>query len=708
MVDTAQPAVPQQLDRTTRPDDPGLQRSISWTGAFWIASGVPALVLTSIGTIAATVGTPSVLVWTVSVAFGLIQSAVFAEIAGMYPHKSGGASVYGAMAWAPYSKFIAPISVWCNWLAWSPVLAIGAGLGAGYLITALFPPDSLINTWSLSLVDLGALKEGLELRINAQFVIAAALLLLVFVLQHHGVLRTARVQTIMGVAVLVPLLVIGVVPLLTGDVASANFVPFEPLDVGWGMEGWTLIAGGLFLAAWSAYAFETSVCYTREFKDPSRDTPRAIFSSGLVCLVIYVLVPLTFLGVLGLDRLVEDDIVAGSGVAAAMVEMIGGGAVIGNLLTVMLILALLLSVMTTMAGSSRTLYQGSLDGWLPRYLGKANQHGAPARAMWTDLGFNLVLLLMSDYVFVLAASTVCYMIFNFLNLNAGWLHRRDNPDVPRPWRAPTVLIGAGAVLAFVNALLLGWGANVWGQGALATGLVFAALVIPVFAYRHYIQDKGKFPESMYDSTTTGVAVDPTTDGAAEASAVGSAEATAGDASADDASADEAGADEAGADEAGADEASADEASADEASAPEASDASAPDAKAPDASAPEAGADEASSDEASADEASAAEASAAGTSAAETSAAGTSAAGTVNASVDAPDVSADGAAETGVDGAPDTTAEASADSADTVADGAADSTAESAVTSRGRQAELLPYLVLAGGAVMVVIGQLLAY
>jgi len=27
-----------------RPDDPGLQRSIGWNGAFWIARGVPALV----------------------------------------------------------------------------------------------------------------------------------------------------------------------------------------------------------------------------------------------------------------------------------------------------------------------------------------------------------------------------------------------------------------------------------------------------------------------------------------------------------------------------------------------------------------------------------------------------------------------------------------------------------------------------------------
>jgi amino acid transporter len=523
MTAIATPEVPpDQAGPAPRPGDHGLQRTIGWSGAFWIASGVPALVLTSIGTIAATVGTPSVLVWTVSVIFGLIQSFIWAEIAGMYPRKAGGASVYGAMAWMPYSKLIAPISVWCNWLAWTPVLAIGAGLGAGYLLTALFPEDAAINTWSMSLVDLSALKDGLELRVNAQFLIAAGFLLLVFALQHHGILRAARVQTIIGIAVLVPLLVVGVVPLLTGDVVQSNFTPFAPLSGAWDGAGWTLFAGGLFLAAWSAYAFETSVCYTREFRDPGRDTPRAIFSAGLVCLVVYTLVPFTFQGALGLDRLVQDDIVAGDGVAAAMAEMLGGGAFLGSLLVVMLILALLLSVMTTMAGSSRTLYQGSLNGWLPRYLGKANRHGAPARAMWTDLGFNLVLLLMSDYVFVLAASTVCYMIFNFLNLNAGWLHRIDNPHLHRPWRAPTALIAAGAVLAFVNALLLGWGANVWGQGALLTGLVAAAVILPVFAYRHFVQDGGRFPDAMYETGTGGTTVDKT-ETRTETSTVGEAE-----------------------------------------------------------------------------------------------------------------------------------------------------------------------------------------
>jgi hypothetical protein len=47
--------------------------------------------------------------------------------------------------------------------------------------------------------------------------------------------------------------------------------------------------------------------------------------------------------------------------------------------------------MTAMAGSSRTLYQGSRDGWLPKYLGHVNATAPPPSAMWTDFGFNVFL-----------------------------------------------------------------------------------------------------------------------------------------------------------------------------------------------------------------------------------------------------------------------------------------------------------------------------
>ena len=55
----------------------------------------------------------------------------------------GGASVYGATAWIEYSKFVAPLSVWCNWFAWSPVLSLGCAIAAAYLLNAFAPIPSV-------------------------------------------------------------------------------------------------------------------------------------------------------------------------------------------------------------------------------------------------------------------------------------------------------------------------------------------------------------------------------------------------------------------------------------------------------------------------------------------------------------------------------------------------------------------------------------
>jgi len=505
-----------------------LHRSINWTGAFWVASGVPALVLFSMGAIAATVGKPAWLVWVISISFGFIQAFTYAEIAGLFPHKTGGASVYGAVAWVNYSKLVAPLSIWCNWVAWGPVLAIGSGLAAGYILTALFPADAVINNWQITLLDLSMLKVGLSLRINATFIIGAALMIIVFAIQNGGILRSAKATMILGMTGLVPLMILAIVPLITGDMAASNFFPLSPLaydsyghviDGEWNLNGWVLMAGGLFIAAWSTYGFETAVCYTREFKKPKKDTFKAIIYSGLLCIVAFTLIPLSFQGYLGLGQLVEpatlnsagnmispavydgmlaDEIYSGVGVAKAFASILGGSGFLANLFVVMLVLALLLSIMTTMSGSSRTLYQGSVDGLLPVFLSKVNENGAPTRAMWTNLIINLMLLSMSDYVFLLAASNVGYIIFNFLNLNAGWIHRLDRPDWDRPYKAPTILIVAGTVLAFINMAFMGLGTNVWGSGTLLSGLVLAALIIPVFLWRHYVVDKGVFPQAMLE------------------------------------------------------------------------------------------------------------------------------------------------------------------------------------------------------------------
>ncbi len=56
-----------------------------------MTSGVPAGVLFTIGGVCATVGQPAWMIWIASIGIGLIQSATYAEISGLFPHKSGGA-----------------------------------------------------------------------------------------------------------------------------------------------------------------------------------------------------------------------------------------------------------------------------------------------------------------------------------------------------------------------------------------------------------------------------------------------------------------------------------------------------------------------------------------------------------------------------------------------------------------------------------------
>ena len=519
-----------------------LVRALDWKGAFWVAAGVPPLVLFSIGGIAGTTGKLAFLVWIISTIMGFSQSFTYAEIAGMFGNKSGGASVYGATAWLRYSKFIAPLSVWCNWFAWSPVLSLGCAIAAGYILNAFFPiplftdtsPEVLawladpanagkvaadaiaavtgaatpaIRTWEL----LGIPIPGLGiLHFNMTFVIGAILMLIMFAIQHRGIASTASAQKWLAIVVLVPLLLVGLVPILTGAIQTTNVTGLVPptaaysgVDGTWNLGGWTLFLGGLYIAAWSTYAFETAVCYTRELKNPKTDTFKAIFYSALVCCLFFFLVPFSFQGVLGQAGMLAPGIVDGTGVGEALGNMVGGGKVITQIFVILMILALFLAIMTAMAGSSRTLYQGSKDGWLPRYLTHVNSHGAPTGAMWTDFTFNLFLLALasdlSGYFYVLAVSNVGYIIFNFLNLNSGWIHRIDSGHIERPWKAPSWLIGVNTVLAFVNALFLGAGAKVWGYStALWAGLFFAALIFPVFYFRHYIQDGGKFPKGALD------------------------------------------------------------------------------------------------------------------------------------------------------------------------------------------------------------------
>ena len=373
-----------------------LVRALDWKGAFWVAAGVPPLVLFSIGGIAGVAGKAAFVVWILSMCMGFLQSFTYAEMAGMFANKSGGASVYGATAWLRYSKLIAPLSVWCNWFAWSPVLSLGCVIASGYILNALFPipgaDSAAVMTWvtahladysatTQSVVDYitahagtsaeDAIKavaatdgvaaltpairtwEALTLHIpglgalhfNSTFVVGAVLMLIMFAIQHRGIASTASAQKWLAIIVLVPLLLVGLVPILSGAIDSANVTGILPptaaysgVDGDWSLTGWTLFLGGMYIAAWSTYGFETAVCYTSELKNPKTDTFKAIFFAGLLCCVFYFLIPYAFQGVLGQSGMLATGIVDGTGVAEALGNMVGGNHVITQIFVILMIL----------------------------------------------------------------------------------------------------------------------------------------------------------------------------------------------------------------------------------------------------------------------------------------------------------------------------------------------------------------------------------
>jgi amino acid transporter len=455
-----------------------MRRVIDWKHGFYIATGVPALVLVSIGFIATIVGPPSVLVWVLSVVIGMLMSFVFAEIASMFPEKTGGIPIFAAVAYRKYTLLVGPVVTWGYWFAWSPVLAINGLLVGGY-VNALAIHST--NAW-----------------IN--WLIGAVVLVAFFAINHYGIKQGAYAQLVLGICAIVPLLLLGIVPWFHGQVDFARFSPFAPLGGGWGsFQGWVNFFGALFVAGWSAYAFETAVSYCAEFRNPKADAPRAILTSGLLSLVCFSLVPLALIGALGMKAIVQDPSVA---LVPLAKEVFGGAG--GQIIIVLLIVALLLSTNTAMMGSSRALYQMSRDGNTFRFMGRLNRYGIPDRAMMFDVLFNLALMAFAVWasngtvgvgasVFVLAASTVGYMTALALVLFGAYLLRRDHPNAERPYRAPRGFIGLGLFLAVLNILFMVAGWWVWGWQSIVIGALIVLASIPIYYYRKLVEDRRVAP-----------------------------------------------------------------------------------------------------------------------------------------------------------------------------------------------------------------------
>ena len=452
---------------------------LSWVDGFVFSLTMPAALIATLGYSIASLGAwHATLLWGVSMGLALIANRAYTELAAMFPEKPGGIALYATEGWRSRFALVGPVATFGYWFAWSSSLAVYAGIVGSLVQAQWFPAETW--TWAVGPVDVTFAR-----------LVAAGVLTLVWGANMLGLRPTMWLAYATAAMLVVPLLAFIALPFATGDWSSATLSgtlddPGQP----WG--GWKLALVWLYVMCWTSLGVETCATFTPEYRDPVRDSARALRAAALVSLVVFVLLPLGAAGAAGEGAIARDPITF---YGAAFDQLAGGG---GDAIVALVIGSLLLVLLTCMADSSRALYGIAADGMTVRQLHRLNRFGMPGRAMTVDLLLNLALVfLLGSTLAIVAAGNLGYVLAHVFALAALLLLRRDRPDWPRPIRLARAEVGAVAALAVLLVVVLAVGATSFeltGYGgkrelALAIGLLLGSVVL--FAYRRVVQDRGR-------------------------------------------------------------------------------------------------------------------------------------------------------------------------------------------------------------------------
>jgi amino acid transporter len=467
---------------TAQVEERQLLKAMTWWDGFVVALANPAFLIAALGGSIGALGTTGAfLLWTISICLGALQNNIHAELACMFPNKSGGVALYAHEAWRKYLTLIGPLATFGYWIGWSVVLSVN-GLVAGVLLQSEFFSSS---TWSTS---------GAGFDLNLAVVFGGVLILVVWLFNIYGVRPAVWFGYVTGALLCIPAFVLMFFPYITGDWSSSNMT----WSIGSG-GGLALCLTWLYFMCWSAYGIEVVATFAPEFHDTEKDTPKALRSSALFCAAVYALLPLGLGGTLGTEAVAKDPTVIAF-YADAFDALVGNA--IGKVMILCIVAGLVLSMNTATMDGSRALFGIAKDGMTIRQLGTLNRFHVPALAMTIDALLNLFLITyFQSPLEILAVSNVGYVFATCTALSAFVLLRRDRPDWPRPVRLPNWYVPLGALLAGFNLVLLVCGGFIFSGGFLGitgygygwdktrTGLIVLVAAFLLYLYRHMVQDK---------------------------------------------------------------------------------------------------------------------------------------------------------------------------------------------------------------------------
>lgn len=402
-----------------------LVRSIDWKQGLIIAMGIPILIVPSLCDLSVNLWAMSIAIWVLSVLSGFLLNIPLGEMCATFGVAGIGGSIQHIFRddekykgrKVNYGRIIGSLGAWAYFATWVPVIPIFT-IMTGVYINDYFELGFSGSSNTLFYLLLGVLIYG--------FIIITG---------RKGLEGGAKAQLILAAITIVPILIIVMVPLFTGDFHMNNITD-EVVPVGWKWDGNAIlmILGCFTVAQWSAVGWESAATYGAEYKEPSKDVPKALMSCGLLCLFMYFVIAFCMYGALGISGINA----AGAATLIPIAESDFGN-IGGAVAVVLLIAGMVMIIQTAFLGTARTIQIMAKDGNFPYMFSKTNIYGVPMYAMFFEAAIGFIIILAGITASqILAVSALGFAIALGMCMLAFIKSRRDPrfKDVERVYRAP--------------------------------------------------------------------------------------------------------------------------------------------------------------------------------------------------------------------------------------------------------------------------------
>lgn len=404
-------------------------------------------------------GPAALIAWVVGALALLLVALTIAEVGSRFPH-SGGIARYLEYTHGSLSGFL---SGWINWLG----------------IVACLPTEAAASVQYLSSIQgFSGLFDPIHGGMSHSGLVVASLLMIGFFLLNYWTLQLfLRSMTFITIFKLV-------VPILS--VACIMWAGFHPGNFGHDMQsfapyGWHAIliavsTGGVIFAF---NGFQSVVNFAGEAKNPHRTIPAALISCILVCLLIYLILQVGFIGALTPSDLANGW--HGLNFSSPFVQL----AISFNLNLIALLLYVDAVVspsgtgITYMGSTARMLFGMQRNGYMPKIVGQLHPvFGIPRNAMWVSLILGFVFLWIFRGWGNLAN---VISIMNTLSYVAGPLAAIGLRKVAPDWKSPCQIKGMTVIapISFVViSLIVFW--SRWPLTGEVLMVIFGGLIIYLY------------------------------------------------------------------------------------------------------------------------------------------------------------------------------------------------------------------------------------